>query len=256
MAITCRVDSHIRAWLLSKKAAFQHIIDANGAQKTLLAAHRLEPGVTKPMQGSSYKQLTPSVGQQAVVLIENHRNEFVDETQKRLYAGALCSDLRFTPNTPDKFEAAINNLAWFLGIKGQRPEKEYKEGPDNLWVLPNHTFLVIECKNGVTSGSGISKKDAGQLGQSMEWFTNRYTITSCIPIIVHPQRTLGQGASTVSNMRVIDSVRLEKLRENIRKFSMQLANPDVALSAAEVAERLAHFELSSDAFVNAFSVQV
>ena len=82
----------------------------------------------------------------------------------KLFADELCSDLRFGPETFNKFEAAVNDLAWFIGIKGQRPEKDYKEGPDNLWALPNGSFLVIECKNGVTTSSGISKRDAGQLG--------------------------------------------------------------------------------------------
>ncbi len=94
----------------------------------------------------------------------------MDQTAMKLFANELCSDLQFSPDTANKFEAAINDLAWFLGIKGQRPEKDYNEGPDNLWALPNNVFLVIECKNGVAVGGGISKKDAGQLGQSVEWF--------------------------------------------------------------------------------------
>lgn len=52
----------------------------------------------------------------------------------------------FGPDTSSKFESAVNDLAWFIGIKGQRPERDYKEGPDNLWALPSGSFLVIECK--------------------------------------------------------------------------------------------------------------
>ena len=50
---------------------------------------------------------------------------------------------------------------------------------------------VIECKDGVISSNGISK--AGQLGQSVAWFEGRYPAAVSIPIIVHPERTLGQG---------------------------------------------------------------
>jgi hypothetical protein len=208
------------------------------------------------MHGATYKKLSPATGQQAATLIANHHARFIDSTAMKLFADELCSDLQFCPDTSDKFEAAINDLAWFLGIRAQRPEKEYKEGPDNLWALPNGSFLVIECKNGVTSTSGISKKDAGQLGQSVAWFEGRYPASASVPIIVHRERILGQGASLVTGMRVIDPVGLEKLRNNLRAFAKQLANPDVAASASEVAKRLGQFEFNADAFVNAFSAPV
>jgi len=252
-AIDATADDQIKAWLLSKKAVFQHAIDADGAQKTLVAAHALEPGVIKPMHGSTYKQLTPSAGQQAAALIANHQKRFMDPTGMKLFADELCSDLQFCPDTSDKFEAAVNDLAWFLGIRGQRPEKDFKEGPDNLWALPNGTFLVIECKNGVVAAGGISKKDAGQLGQSIAWFGGRYPASTSVPIMVHPERTLGPGASVVTGMRIIDPSGLEKLRKNLRALAKQLVNPDVLANASEVAKRLSQFELNSDAFVNAFS---
>lgn len=255
-AIDASVEQQVKAWLLSKRATFQHPVDADGAQRTLVAAHRMEPGVMKPMHGTAYRKLTPGTGVQAATLISNHSTRFMDPTDMKLFADDLCSDLIFSPETSDRFEAAINDLAWFLGIKGQRPERDYKEGPDNLWSLPNGSFLIIECKNGVTAGNGISKKDAGQLGQSTAWFSGRYPASTFVPIIVHTERTLGQGASLVPGMRVIDQVGLEKLRKNLRAFAKQIANPDVAVSASELAKRLGQFELNADAFVNAFSATI
>lgn len=252
-AIDETADAQVKAWLLSRKAAFQHSIDAEGAQKTLIAAHSLEPRVTKPLHGAVYKKLAPAIGQQAATLIAYHDRRFLDGTDMKLFANGLCSDLQFSPNTSEKFEAAVNELALFLGISGQRPEKDYKEGPDNLWALPNGTFLVIECKNGVTAGDGIAKKDAGQLGQSMEWFAARYPASAPTPVMIHPERKLGQGASSVNGMRVIDVKGLEKLRKNLKAFALQLTDSDIASSASEVAKRLAQFELNADAFINAFS---
>lgn len=246
-------DSQVTAWLLARKAAFQHSIDAEGAQKTLIAAHKMEPRVTKPLHGAVYKKLAPATGQQAAALIAHHTSRFLDPTDMKLFADGLCSDLQFCPNTSEKFEAAVNELAWFLGISGQRPEKLYDEGPDNLWALPNGSFLVIECKNGVTAGDGIAKKDAGQLGQSMEWFSGRYPASPAVPVMIHPERKLGQAASSVNGMRVIDVKGLEKLRKNLKAFAQQLIDPDIASSAKEVAKRLSQFELSADAFINAFS---
>lgn len=164
-AIDKLTDAQVKAWMLARKAAFQHPIDAEGAQHSLAAAHRIEPGVLKPLHGDVYKQLAPSTSQQAAALIAFHNVRFMDATSMELFVNALCSDLQFIPNTSDKFEAAIHDLGNFLGVSAQRPEKDYKEGPDNLWALPNASFVVIECKNGVTAKDGIAKKDAGQLGQ-------------------------------------------------------------------------------------------
>ncbi len=255
-AIDATAEGKVKAWLLSRKAAFQHPMDADGAQKTLVAAHGMEPGVIKPMHGTTYKKLTPATGNQAAALIADHHGRFMDPTAMKLFVDELCSDLRFNPETSNKFEAAVSDLAWFIGIKGQRPEKDYKEGPDNLWALPNGSFLVIECKNGVNSGNGISKKDAGQLGQSFAWFSGRYPASTSVPIIFHNDHTLGPGASAVAGMRVIAPTSLEKLRNNLKGFAKQLVNPDVAKNASEVAKRLTQFELNSDAFVNAFSAPV
>lgn len=252
-AIDATESAHVKAWLLSRKAAFQHAIDAEGAQKTLIAAHSIEPRVTKPLLGAVYKKLAPVIGQQAATLIAYHGSRFIDATDMKLFADGLCSDLQFSPNTSEKFEAAVNELALFLGITGQRPEKDYKEGPDNLWALPNGTFLVIECKNGVTADDGIAKKDAGQLGQSIEWFTGRYPASASTPVMIHPERRLGQGASGVNGMRVIDVKGLGKLRKNLKEFALQLTDSDIATSGSEVAKRLAQFELNAEAFINAFS---
>ena len=255
-AIDAADEQKVKALLLSKKAAFQHSVDANGAQKTLGAAHELESGVIKPMHGTTYKKLTLSAEQQATTLISNHDRRFLDPTDMKLFADELCSDLQFSQETSNKFEAAVYDLAWFIGIRSQRPEKDYKEGPDNLWVLPNGSFLVIECKNGVTSSNGISKKDAGQLGQSVAWFSGRYPAFPSVPIIIHPDQALGQGASVVEGMRVIAPTHLEKLRNNLRDFAKQLIDPDVVKNSSEVAKRLGQFEFNADAFVNAFSVPV
>ncbi len=216
VAIDSNDEEQVKAWLLSKKAAVQHAVDADGAQKTLMAAHSIEPRVLKPLHGATYKQLAPSVGQQSSAVVANHSARFLDATGMMLFCDALCSDLQFAPDTADRFEAAVQDLAWFLGLKAQRPEKEYKEGPDNLWALPGGEFVVIECKNGVTAGSGISKKDAGQLGQSIEWFKKRYPSSVGTPLMIHPEKNMGPAASHVSGMRVIDVKGLEKLRKNLR----------------------------------------
>ncbi|MFV1463175.1 MULTISPECIES: DEAD/DEAH box helicase family protein [unclassified Phaeobacter] len=249
-------DEQEQAWLLTKKAAIEHNIDASSAQKTLTKAHSLERGVMKPLVGSKYKKLTPATGQQAANVIKFHEERFIDAVEMKLFANALCSDLQFEGVSADRFEAAVNDLARFIGLNGHRPEKEFNEGPDNLWALPEGRFLVIECKNGVTSDDGISKHDAGQLGQSVEWFKSKYQSEHLIPLMFHPQTFLRKAASPVQGMMVIDEKGLNKLRKSIQGFASEIANADISKSVSEVAKRLGQYSLTSNAFSNAFGCEV
>ncbi|PVV13703.1 MAG: hypothetical protein B6D77_04030, partial [gamma proteobacterium symbiont of Ctena orbiculata] len=107
-----------------------------------------------------------------------------------------------------------------------------------------------------TSDKGISKKAAGQLGQSIAWFSKKYPASTSIPVMIHKERTLGQGASLIPGMRVINPYMLEKLRNNLRDFAKQLVDPNVMANASEIAERLSYFEFNAEAFVNGFTVLV
>ncbi|MDX5949567.1 hypothetical protein [Zymomonas mobilis] len=51
------------------------------------------------------------------------------------------------------------------GLAARDQKKCIRKGPDNLWALPNGTFLVMECKNGVIAEHDIAKKDVSQLDQ-------------------------------------------------------------------------------------------
>ena len=165
------------------KPRSQHTVDAEGAQKTLLAAHRMEPGVLKPMDGAAYRRLKPVTERQARTLIAYHEKNFQHPTDMRLFADELCSALQFSQETSsNEFEATVDNLACFIGIGGQRPERDYGKGPDNLWALPDNVFLIIECKHNATSKNGISKRDVGQLGQSVAWFNGHYPGSTALPL--------------------------------------------------------------------------
>ncbi len=105
----------------------------------------------------------------------------LEAADRLLYANQLIDDLVFHKVSSDRFEGAIHSVAEFIGIKGQRTEKLFDEGPDNLWALPEGSFLVIECKNNATLTNGISTTDAGQLDQAMTWFGAKYPSTASIP---------------------------------------------------------------------------
>ena len=242
----------VKAWLLSRMATYQHAIDAQNAQRTLLKAHNYDTNVLCPLIGIGYQKISNVEIKQAELIITRHESSFDEPVDIVLFAEDLCSDLRFSTVESDVFEEAIDRLAWFLGFSSQRPDKRYRVGPDNLWRLSSGISLIIECKNRVTSSGGIAKRDLGQLSQSVEWFKATYPSSTCIPVLIHPQHTLRSDARPIPDMRVIDSECLEELRRDIKGLSRQFSNPDTAGSISAIAKRLKQFRLNSEGLVGRF----
>lgn len=248
-------DKQEQAWLLAKKASMQHPIDAAEAQKALIKAHSLERSVLKPLVGITYRKLESCIEDQANRLINHHDTIFLTPIDMILHSQHLCDDLQFKEGTSNKFEGALNDFARFIGIQGHRPEKEYGAGPDNMWLFPNNTFLVIECKNEVLATNNIAKKDAGQLGQSMRWFEAKYNNVNSTPVMVHPSQILKSDASLVSGMRIINEKKLNNLRISLKKFSKELENPAVNRNVIEITKRLNQYGLTANEFINRYTVE-
>lgn len=250
-------DDDERAWLMSKLAAMLHHMNPAESQKTLLAAYRLNPNVLRPLEGIVYQKLTAEKGLQVQEVQSYHQKCFHEAADRILYVNQLTDDLYFQRVSSDKFEAAINDVARFIGLHAQRPEKQFNDGPDNLWVLPCGSFLVIECKNNAKSEKGISKTDLGQLDQAMSWFYRKYTKAATgTPVIIHPLRTLGDGASEVDGMRVITEKELNKLRKALTKFAKSLGDPDILNSHKQVNDLLSFHGLNGNEFLTRYTTML
>jgi hypothetical protein len=234
-AVNASSDSDEKAWLLQKCAAIEHHISPAESQKMLLAAYKLNPNVMRPMEGAAYQKLSAHAGAQAAAIQKFHQSRFLEAADRLLWANQLFDELVFHKVPADCFEAAVDSAAEFIGIKSQRPEKLFGEGPDNLWA-PAGSFLVIECKNNATSEKGISKTDLGQLDQAMTWFGAKYPAAVAVPVIVHPLRKVGDGATAVSGMRVMAEEELRRLRKALEAFAKALSDPDTLNNVKKVNE--------------------
>ncbi len=242
-----------KAWLLAKCAALEHQVNPAEAQKTLLKAYKLNSNVLKPLRGVAYQRLSSLQKSQANAVQEYHQSRFLEATDRLLYTNELADDLAFQTTPPDRFEAAVDSLATFIGISAHRPEKLLGVGPDNLWALSDGTFFVIECKNRSTSEKGISKTDMGQIDQSMTWFSEKYPAANATAIIIHPHRILGEGATAIPGMRVITEEKLKDLRVTLAAFAQSLGDEETLNKVQRVSELIAIQGLNPSEFLKRFT---
>lgn len=248
-------DDDTKALILVRQAEVAHHIDPANAQKILLAAHKLNHSVLKPVEGVAYQKLSPAAGQQAAAVQEIHRKRFLEAVDRILHMKGLLEDLKFEANTSKRFEAAIHDVGLLIGLGSQRPEKLFDKGPDNLWVFSNGAFLVIECKNGATSDQGISKHDLGQLDQAIDWFEEKYPgSVNKTPLIIHPLKNTGPGAAMVSGARVMTEIQLAKFRTALLDFAKALGDANVLNDVSRIGQLLAAHHFTPSTFLGQFSV--
>ena len=247
-------DKDERAWLMSKLAAIQHHLNQAESQKTLQKANKLNANILRPLEGVPYEDLLKQKSDQVEKIQSYYKDNFYDAVDRTLKINILIDDLHFQEVEPDKFEAAIDKVAQCIGLISQRPEKNYGEGPDNLWKLPNGSFLVIECKNKIKSDKGISKKDTGQLEQARSWFIERYMEPDIVtPVIIHPLKFLVKEASKVERMHIMTEVELSKLRKALKEFTEQLCTSNILSSPKQIKELLALYGFNDNEFLKRYT---
>jgi len=75
----------------------------------------------------------------------------------------------------DDFEAAIDRLGKALGFAANRPDKELREGPDNLWALRDDLYWIIDARiRSMPTGRRSTKHETGQMNNACAWFKQRY----------------------------------------------------------------------------------
>lgn len=245
-----------KGYLKQQLAEYTHDIDPARAQEILLSAVADNRRVLKPLVGITYRKLSPPAASQAAASLAFMTRRFVDGNSLVLFINALLSDLSWSKDRTDQFEAAMRDVGLLLGFGSQRPEKDYRDGgPDNLWAVGGLEFLVIECKSGVDlDGRPISKDHCNQLLGAMSWFMRSYD-DKCraTPVIVHPVARFQREASPSADMRVIDEACLAKLKNALKSLGTAVAAAGPGVNEAFLATQLAHFQLTGTRFVTAFT---
>ena len=248
------IDKHIadeadRRWYVQEMARYAYAFDRNESNKLQIEAHYKNRFLLKPRMGMRVNRLVV-VSQARVSRIiawikvsENHEQLMlaVDEILSRLEFGVGAA----------RFEAALHDLGKALGFACERPDKEWKEGPDNLWGLNGGEYWLIECKSEVLeSRTDINKSETGQMNNSCGWFAANYQGARSVNVLIIPTSKLGPGAAFNEEVGIMSAGELKKLRRNVRAFFGEFNGKQFDdLSEKVVQQWLNAHELSADAIL-------
>lgn len=198
-------------------ARYHYRSNRTESQRLQVAAHRSNRFLLKPPSGVTVAKLT-ILSQGRIERIAKWVSGFGSYSELDVNVSDILGRLVFGTKA-DKFENALDELSRALGFAGERPDKEWKEGPDNLWALDATQYLLWECKNEVeVTRAEINKREAEQMNRSSAWFEKHYPGMNVKRIIVHPSSTVQSAAAFTHEVEAMRVVELKSLVKSAREF--------------------------------------
>ena len=247
------VDDDEKGWHLQNQARYNFVSNRAEADVLQIAAHKRNRLLLKPASGVTVTKLTVvSQGRAERVKkwIGNH-NDYADlnvgvtEMLGRLVFGTKA----------DKFEAALNELSFAIGFVGERPDTEWKEGPDNLWALDDSQYILFECKSEVSvTRAEINKTEAEQMNRSSAWFDKHYKEMKVKRLILHPAGKIESAAAFTHYVEGVREWDLKNLVKATREFFKSFENQNLEdLTATHIQKLLDAHGLSVPDLLSKYS---
>lgn len=221
------VDRADVGWYLQDMARYQYKANKIESVRLQLAAHSSNHLLLLPAAGVTITKLT-LVSQGRVERIIAWIKKFENYNQLNVTLSDILGRLNFGVKA-DRFEQALHELSEALGFAGERPDKVWKEGPDNLWALDATHYLLWECKNEVElTRTEINKSEAEQMNRSYAWFKKHYLGAEVKNIWIHPTNTLQSAAALLQPVEVMNQLELRQFVKRARLFFNTLESQDFA----------------------------
>jgi replicative superfamily II helicase len=215
-------DDTERGWYLQQLARYKYRtskIDANQIQKS---AFHNNLQLLKPREGISYKKIE-FINQNRVKRIKEWLQQFSKYEDMMISLDGILQDLTFGMPS-EKFETSLKEIGEAIGFLSQRPDKEIKKGPDNLWCGIENKYILLECKNEVEdSRTEISKHEAGQMNTHSAWFESVYADAKCKRILIIPTIKLSYHADFTHPVEIMRKGTLKSLKINVKYFFKEFA---------------------------------
>ncbi|OZB61369.1 MAG: DEAD/DEAH box helicase [Lysobacterales bacterium 14-68-21] len=245
-----------KGWYLQMMARFNYEANRPESERLQVAAHKCNRSLLKPAHGTTVAKLNVvSQGRVERIIAWVRKHEAYENLNVAITD--ILTNLRFGA-VADRFEGALNELSAALGFGGERPDKEWKEGPDNLWALDDTNYIIWECKNEVeTTRSEINKREAEQMNRSVAWFIKHYPGMKSRKLIVHPSYKEGSAASFLHEVEAVRTAELSELTMAVSAFFKSFETVDFGdLSPAHVQSLLDSHRLTVSHFLERFGKKI
>lgn len=234
-------------------AEYINIYDKSEAQKVQLSAASDNRRVLKPIEGIQYHKIAGDVFDQAVACSAFLQGRYQDPNKLLIEVNGILDQLQFRPNSANMFEESLKSISKYIGFDSQRPEQEYKKGPDVLWKIGDLNYLVIECKNEATTQT-ICKDYCNQLNGSINWFNSKYDNTCTdTPILVHPSTCFEFAASPEPRIRIMTKATLDALCSSIKEFIKSIASNNELGNQAAIRQKIIAYKLRGQDIVERYT---
>lgn len=238
-------NDYEKGWYLQKKAKYSYEISKANSIEVQGIAHRK----------NNLLLLYPNTVQVSKIgkLENSHRAENIKkfiEKQKNyseleILMHEMSDKLRMGKDS-DAFEKNIDTLGILLGFETQRPDKSYKEGPDNIWAVKPNEFFIFECKNMVLSSRKyIYKIETGQMNNSISWFNREYSNCMHTNFMIIGTKRYDSAGGFNEDVGIMRENKLNKLVKNVIAFTKEFQNTDFSdISTNKISKFLEIHDLS------------
>lgn len=246
-------DESEKAWYLQILARYKYFVsksDSNTFQKSaFLKNHEL----LKPSEGITYKKLN-FINENRIKRIQEWIKEHKDFEDLILSVDGILSNLEFGISA-DKFEYALKELGIILGFISERPDKEIKKGPDNLWCGVSNEFFLFECKSEVNiDRNDINKHEVSQMNSHCGWFDSQYGDAPVKRIIIIPTKNVSYHADFTHKVEVMRRGKLKSLRASVKAFFKEFSKYEIdSISDERIQESLNLHKLDIESLKSNYS---
>lgn len=215
-----------QGWYLQELAKYKFLISPTESKTLQKSAYSKNQYVLMP-DLTVYKKIN-ILDDSQLKNIQSVLRRFADYTEFRLYADEIVANLSWGIDS-NKFEDALLKVGELLGFESQRPDRDIKMGPDNLWAMPKNEYIAIECKNEVDlKRDVISKYEAGQMEMHAGWFEKEYGKDTTVNYIwVHPTSKIANDANLTHTATVMTPIELDAFKKQLSAYFTEFSHYDI-----------------------------
>lgn len=247
-------DKEERGWYLQEMARYCYNQSKVESSKFQIVAYKTNRYLLKPTNGVEFQKL--KINKDRIENVKSWVEQFDSFEDLKIQINEVASKLAFGVKA-DKFEQALYELGKILGFASERPDKEHKKGPDNLWNIRADEYILFECKNEVEeTRSDVNKHETAQMNTSCAWFKNNYSGETVKNILVIPTKSISAHGAFSQDVEILQKNGLTKLVKNVRKFFDEFKDFDIhTLTEKQINDYLNVHKLSIDNILNDYTAK-